>query len=685
MIQESCVKNTVQTTPTADQLADKRLPPDIKGLESAASPGTEPIPTAGTTSSHRAASSTALFTSALLAACGGGGGAAGGASSTGAAEAPGLAPVGSVQPSVSAPATPPSSQTPAPSAPAPNPAPTPVASASGFNNFPSAADDAQAARFLLQSQFSISEPELSAVRSKTFAAYLQQQFAKPAGQLGWDWLESRGYSTEDKYGYVYTAWPADFMLWNQLMSAPDAMRKRCALALSEFFVVSMQGTTAGFLWRGHAFTHYWDLLCGNAFGNFRQLLEDVTLSAAMGHFLNTKGNLKEDGKGRQADENYAREVMQLFTIGLNKLNLDGTDQLDANGKPIPTYGLNDVTNLARVFTGYDLDNAQGKNSVNIIDAAGRVTGNKVDSKESVRRPMLLDDAKHSTLAVSFLGTTIAAGTPGPAALKTALDTLFNHPNTGPFFAKQMIQRLVTSSPSPAYVARVASAFNSNGASVRGDMKAVWTAVFLDDEARGPQGLTSPSFGKLREPMLRFIQWGRTFGMQSGQGSWKVFDTSAPDRLGQAPLRAPSVFNFFRPGYVPPNTALAASKTPAPEFQMVNELSVCNYLNFMTIVINWQGLPVYDADKRYIDKAVETFDISVNYAQELAVATDATKLVSRLNLLLCASQLPPATQELMVQALNATPLSADSLPAQKSSRVKGAIFMVLAANEYLIQK
>ena len=621
-----------------------------------------------------------LLSAALLAACGGGSQ----SGETLQSSSPNLGPAPSPTLSPTTPSSTTSTGLPAGSTPSPSPA-APVTSASGFNNYPLATSDAQAARFLLQSQFAVSQTELAELRSGTYAVYLQKQFAKRLGQLGWDWLESRGYSTADKYGYVYTPWPADYMVWSQLFAAPDTMRKRCALALSEFFVVSLQNTSASFLWRGHAFTHYWDTLATNAFGNFRKLLEDITLNPAMGHFLNTKGNQKEDGKGRQADENYAREVMQLFTIGLNKLKLDGTEQLDGNNKPIPTYALNDVTNLARVFTGYDLDNAQGKNSVDIIDANNRVTGNKVDSKESVQRPMVLDESKHSTLEATFLGTTIPAGTQGAAALKIALDALFNHPNVGPFFAKQMIQRLVTSNPSPAYVARVASAFNNNGAGDRGDMKAIWTAILLDDEARGPQGLTDPSFGKLREPMLRFTQWGRTFGIKSAQGSWKVFDTSNSDRLGQAPLRAPSVFNFFRPGYVPPNTPLAASKTPAPEFQLVNELSVCNYLNFMTIVINWQGLPVYDADKRYIDAAVESFDISVDYSKEIAIAEDAVKLVNRLNLLLCAGQLSQASIDLMVQALNSKPLTQGSPEAEKSSRVRGAIFMVMAANEYLIQK
>jgi uncharacterized protein (DUF1800 family) len=602
---------------------------------------------------HKAISLSVL-SAALLAACGGGGGGSsannsgGGDSSTG----------GQTQP-------------------------TP--SANGFNNYPKAANDTEAARFLLHSQFSAGESAIAEVRSDTFATYLQKEFAKPIGQTGWEWLDSRGYGTVDKYNYVYTEWPAEFMLWKQMFTAPDAMRKRCALALSEFFVVSIKGTTASFLWRGHAFTSYWDMLNANAFGNFRNLLENVTLSAAMGHFLNTKGNLKEDGKGRQPDENYAREIMQLFTIGLNLLNLDGTEKLDASGKPLPTYGLSDVTNLARVFTGYDLDNAVGRNSIDIINSQGNPDGNKVDSMDSVKRPMVLDESMHSQLEAKFLGVTVPAATPGSAALKTALDALFNHPNVGPFFGKQMIQRLVTSNPSPAYVARVANAFNNNGQGVRGDMKAVWMAILLDDEARGPKGLTSRTFGKIREPILRFAQWGRTFDIKSAQGSWKVFDTSVPDRLGQGPMRAPSVFNFFRPGYVPPNTELAKTKSPAPEFQQVNELTVCNYLNFMTIVINWKGLPVYDADKRFIDKAVETFDISVDYSKEMAIAEDAAKLVNRLNLHFCAGQIPQDSLDIMIQGLNGKPLTKNSPDSDKSDRVCAAIFMVMACNEYLVQK
>ncbi|RYF37105.1 MAG: DUF1800 family protein, partial [Comamonadaceae bacterium] len=254
--------------------------------------------------------------------------------------------------------------------------------------------------------------------------------------------------------------------------------------------------------------------------------------------------------------------------------------------------------------------------------------------------------------------------------RTALDTLFNHPNVGPFFGKQMIQRLVTSNPSPAYVARVSAAFNNNGSGVRGDLGAVFAAILLDDEARGPQGLTQPAWGKLREPMVRFAQWARTFGLVSLADTWKIGELSNPaTQLGQSPLRSASVFNFFRPGYVPPSTALAASKSVAPEFQIVTESSVGGYLNYMQNAIR-NGLGS---------------DLQPAYTAELALVTDAAALVARLNLLLCANQLSAATAATIVAALNATPITASSNDGARRNRVAAAVLMVMASAEYLVQK
>ena len=530
--------------------------------------------------------------------------------------------------------------------------------------YPTALSDQEAARFLLQAQFSASDADIAAVRTKGYVAWLEGQIAAPH-VTGWSWLDHYGYAdASNSANYYNSTAPTDYMVWSQLMAGTAPVRARMALALSEYFVVSVSGFSA--TWPSHIMARYWDVLMQHGLGNFRDLLEAVTLNVAMGYYLNTKGNMKEDARGRAPDENYAREVMQLFTIGLQLLNPDGTPQLDGSGKPIETYTNSDVSNLARVFTGYDLDQ-----SLNKPIAVGTGT---IPSTDFARLPMKLTPANHSTLAATFLGVTIAAGTPAADALKTALDTLFNHQNMAPFFCKQMIQRLVTSNPSPAYVARVAAVFANNGNGVRGDLAYVLAAILLDDEARSPAGLTDPEFGKVREPMIRLVQWVRTFNVSSASGGWKIGDMSdAGSRLGQSPLRAPSVFNFFRPGYVPPNTALSTGKV-APEFQLVNETSVGGYLNFMMNVIsNGVGSPASD--------------IRAAYAAELALANSPTAaspgaLVDRLNLLLCAGQLSAGTVATITSTVGGMASSTD---ANKRNRVCAAVLMVMACAEYLIQK
>ena len=542
------------------------------------------------------------------------------------------------------------------------------------------ASDEDAARFLAQAQFSASDADIAALRSKGYAPWLIAQMAAPATQTGFDWLNARGYNGIDNATrYFDRTYPGDYMLWMQLMTSADATRKRVALALSEFFVVSLSSLNID--WRSHGIAAWWDLLVANAFGNYRTLLEGVTLNAAMGSFLNTKGNSKENAAtGRAPDENYGREVMQLFSLGLYQLNVDGSEKRDSSGNKIETYTQSDVTGIARVFTGWDFDQTQN------VTTLEPVSNRTLPNTQFARLPMRLTASNHTTLASTFLGTTIAANTDGVSALKTALDTLFNHPNVGPFFGRQMIQRLVTSNPSAAYVGRVASAFNNNGAGVRGDLAAVFAAVLLDDDARGPAGLSQSGFGKLREPMVRFVQWGRTFGISSARGSWKIDDLSDPaTRLGQSPLHSPSVFNFFRPGYVPPSTALSASQTPAPEFQLVNESSVGGYLNYMQGVIR-SGVYVNAPDlPNSTSNSNNGFDITAAYTAELALVLDANALVNRVNLLLCAGQLSPASQSLIVTALNATPLTATSSDSARRDRVAAAVLLVMASAEYLIQK
>jgi hypothetical protein len=443
--------------------------------------------------------------------------------------------------------------------------------------------------------------------------------------------------------------PMDYMIWKQLMGTPDQLRKRVALALSEIMVASVIGVAVN--WRSFAMAAYWDTLVANAFGNFRTLLEAVTLNPAMGYYLNTLGNQKAvAATGRQPDENYAREVLQLFTIGLHELNADGTEKLGSTGQPIETYTQTDITNLARVFTGWNVDNT-GSTATNLL---------------YVKQPMVNTASLHETGASTFLGITVPAGVTAAEALRIALDGIFNHANVGPFIGKQLIQRLVTSNPSAAYVGRVAAVFNNNGSGVRGDLKAVIKAVLLDDEARNDATLARTDFGRIREPIVRLVQWARTFNVVSPSDQWRIADTTSDStRLGQSPLRSPTVFNFFRPGFVPPNTALATSGQVAPELQITSEVTVAGYINFMQTVVK-AGLA----------------DAVPAYTAERALLGDTTALVDRLNLLLTANQLSAATTAAIRTALAAIAITTTT---GQDNRVAAAVWLAMTVPDYLVQK
>lgn len=522
--------------------------------------------------------------------------------------------------------------------------------------------DAEASRFLQQAQFAATDRDLAALKTQGYSAWLDSQFSLNLGQSGVAWLNAQGHNSitsEQRY-----FWPqfGDFMIWNQLLTGPDQMRKRVALALSEYFVVSL-APIDGF-YPPYMIAAYWDLLTANAFGNFRTLLEKITLNAAMGFYLNTRGNLKEDPTtGRQPDENYGREVMQLFTIGLYELNGDGTPRTDSGGKPIESYVQSDVSNLARVFTGYDYDYSRVTFS-NVAWASYAIP-----STQFATDPMRFNASDHSSLAATFLGTTIAANSSGSEALRIALDTLFNHPNVGPFFGRQMIQRLVTSNPSPAYVQRVANAFNNDGSGVRGNLRAVWKAILTDAEARAAPTAAATLGGKLREPMVRFVQWARTVGVNSTTGAYEIYDLSSSDNgLGQSALRSPSVFNFFRPGYVPPNTAIAVNNKEAPEFQLLNETTTAGYINFLEWMVRWG----YG-------------DVQPTYTLLLPIAHDVLAVIAWLNLRLCANQLSGNSVTTMQNALSGLGISASSPDDAKLYLLASACLMILSCPEYLVQK
>jgi uncharacterized protein (DUF1800 family) len=531
-------------------------------------------------------------------------------------------------------------------------------------------NDAEAARFLLQASLSVSTGAITELRSEGYGPWLDRQFAANNDQTGAEFLSARGFDQVTAAQFYNGTITGDYMIWSQLLTGGNAVRKRIAFALSEFFVVSLTGIDM--VWRAPGIAAYWDTLNARAFGNFRDLLQDITLNPAMGVFLNTRGNRRADSSGRVPDENYAREVMQLFTIGLFELNQDGTLRLNGSN-PIETYTSADVSNLARVFTGYDFDLAG-------LTFTTEVGGTRqIIDPAYTRRAMTADPTRwvparttgfHSPEAKTFLGLTIPANTSAAESLRLALDHLFNHANVGPFFAKQMIQRLVTSNPSPAYVGRVAAVFANNGQGRRGDLAAVFKAILTDDEALDPANVSNANFGKLREPVLRFVQLARTFGARSTSGNWLIGDLTDPaGALGQSPLRSPSVFNFFRPGYFPANTEIANRSLLAPEFQLVNETSTAGYINFLERAV---------AGTRFSD-------ITMDYSAEIAIAQDSAALLDRLDLLLTGRQLSTAARDTIRAAMEDVAITATSSDAEKRRRVQIGVALILASTDYLIQK
>jgi uncharacterized protein (DUF1800 family) len=567
----------------------------------------------------------AVVAALTLAACGGGGGDA---------AAPAPAPAPGVPPMV------------IPEPPAGGFAP------SGPTAAPAPPSDAQAVRFLAQSTFGATTAEIDRLKRLGYNDWIEQQFQIPRTSHLDFVLGVYPIPTPD--GVTVTIDPLYQSFWKQAITGPDPLRQRVTYALSQILVTS--AADAALQTAPHTLASYLDTLSIHAFGSYRDLLEAVTKHPAMGQYLTSLAN-RGDG-GRVPDENYAREVMQLFSIGLVQLNTDGTPKL-VNGEPVDTYSMDDIRGLARVFTGWGWGNTGTPDPVN-----GRFGGN--NPQDPMRRviPMQFYAQYHSPLEKQFLGITVPAGTAGPQALKTALDGLFNHPNVGPFIATRLIQHMVTSNPSPAYVARVATVFNDNGKGVRGDLKATVRAVLFDPEAVTPGA--EPNDGKLREPTLRLAAWMRAFGATSASGNFRI--GVLDNQLSQTPMRAPSVFNYFRPGFVPPNTSLAAAELVAPEFQITHEISVAAYANFM------QGV---------IQNGVGTgSDVRADYTSTYALADNADALVERINLMLAANSLSTATVTSIRDAVNAIPMTAGNA---RQNRAQLAIYLTMTSPEFLVQK
>jgi uncharacterized protein (DUF1800 family) len=459
--------------------------------------------------------------------------------------------------------------------------------------------------------------------------------------------------------FWHSAW------WDYTMLSPDLLRNRVALALSEIFVVSevpqLQETPLGL-------ASYYDMLLDHAFGNFRDLLEAVTLHPCMGVYLTHLNNPRSDSTlNRFPDENYAREVMQLFTIGLYELNPDGTRQLDSAGQYIPTYDNDDIAEFAKVFTGLSFGDTY-------------LFGQSGQSQQSYTYPMKMFESWHEPGAKYLLnGTVVPDRQPvdGMADIDDALDNLFLHPNVGPFFGRLLIQRLVTSNPSPGYIARVAAAFDDNGQGVRGDMKSVIRAILLDEEARDCALADSPYRGMLREPMVRYTHVCRAFNAFSEVGFYRNAMQDFYEDLFQRPLASPSVFNFFSPDYQPIGPIDTAGMV-APEFQITNAVSIAGYANRLyywimrenSVMENWSTF----SNEWWGDKAV-----NLDFTDEMTFdePEEVGQLLERLNLILFHGQMSPHTRQTLRDVLGQVPQS------HWEDRVRMAVYFSMISPDYLI--
>lgn len=517
----------------------------------------------------------------------------------------------------------------------------------------------EAARFLTQATFGIqSLGEVENLRNTGFERWLCTQFAQTtASQVAY--LDQQSLRNPDGDGKPYASEEMSYeAVWQQWLKGPDQLRARTTFALAEIFVISNVAPDI----RPYAMSSYMDMLNRNAFGNYRTLLKEVTLHPAMGYYLNLLQSEKANpDTGSHPNENYAREVLQLFSIGLVKLNLDGTP-VKVNNATVPTYDESVVQGFAQAFSGWSYANA-----TNFYDA-------DENAKAAWTTPMKPFAGFHSTGPKKLLNGTVLPGGGSPESdLDAALDNIFNHPNVGPFIGRQLIQRLVTSNPSPAYISRVASVFNDDGSTqhVRGNLQAVVRAVLLDPEARdATAAAASTTFGKLREPVIRFANLLRGMNASSASGLNNIhYLDGADDGLGQSPLLAPSVFNFFSPNYKHPG-AIAANGLVAPEFQITTETTVAGSLNFFVDTINQGG---YGWDDR---------ELKFNFTPYTDAASDPAQLVGRINTIFFTNQMSASTRSRMLTMLQAMPADDDW---SKQQRVRAALTLTFVSPDFVVQK
>jgi uncharacterized protein (DUF1800 family) len=535
----------------------------------------------------------------------------------------------------------------------PSPTPTPPPP-------PPAVGAADAARLLDQATFGVTASDVAHVQSVGIDAYIAEQLAySPTQYTGYSYTphtapvgckgdgsnppDAASLCARDKYSPFQVQ--RDF--FSHALNNPDQLRQRVAFALSQIMVVSSVE-----IYEAYGLANYQNLLLNDALGNYRTLLQDVTLSPTMGHYLDMANSDKTNPQnGTVPNQNYAREVMQLFSIGLVELNPDGTQQLDANGAPIPTFDGTIIDGLASVFTGWTYPPLPGANSQwnNPINFAGT---------------MVAFPDHHQAGTKALLNGYTAPGNQTPEQdLANALDNIFNHPNVGPFISQQLIQHLVTSNPSPAYVARVAAVFANNGLGVRGDLSAVVRAILTDTEARGAAPAANV-FGHLREPALFITGTLRSLGGQSDG----VLPRSASSGMGQPIFSPETVFSFY-----PPSFQISGTHTLAPEFGIDNAATALARANFINTVIMQGGAP---PDPTVAGSTGTTINLT-----PLSSAADTATLVAQLNQTLMHGSLPSdASNIVLVAANSAAATSTDPLAAARA-----ATYLFLTSAQYQVER
>ncbi len=525
--------------------------------------------------------------------------------------------------------------------------------------------DQQATRFLAQATFGPSPDSLAELRQLNYdySGWIDREAAKPvtsAAALVTSALSAGQITTLDK--------AANRRARNQVMlSAPDQLRQRVAFALSQIMVISDNDTNVANGLEGSS--SYYDLLAQNALGNFRNLMMDVTRHPMMGRYLSHYKNRKANAaSGTRPDENYAREAMQLFTIGLYSLNANGTYQTAA-GRPVEAYTNDDITEFARVYTGFTDDST---------NATGSGTGRTdfPSATANYTAPMRMWEPQHDPDAKTLLRypgarkPTLPAGQTGLQDVQDAIDNLVEHPNTAPFIARQLIQRLVTSNPSDGYVGRVATVFVNNGANVRGDLKAVVKAILLDPEARNLSFITDPEHGKLREPFLRVTHVLRAFrySVQDGALSYDLGSTFTESTLGQFPLASGSVFNFYAPDYQPAGP-IGNAGLVGPEFQILNSVFAVTTPNGMNTLIST------GAGK-----------FKLNLAEQETLAANPIALLDNLDLLLTHGTMSAETRAAILKAVQGvTTAMVPTGSNLNQTRALLAVYLVTLSPDFAVLK